>query len=309
MNNVLKVLLIIGFVLPSQLEAQIFRVSKYFDGKDSTQVHILETHRGDLFKGRVVALKDNTASLMTSGVMVKFNYENIKSIKVEGVDRIKGIRYARKYKGVETDSLAPQIAFFHSTAFGLPKGVRLYNNVDFLWNALDVSLGKGFSMGASVLVPVLASVRAKYNYSLNEKVHLGLNLNLFGAFEIYDFEVDYLGTAAYLYGVTTLGTPKLYLNFRVGAVRPIFIDDNDFVEGPNMVSGFGFGGKIRRFVYQGELLVYKENSFWGPTQIRLLPSFALGWNGRSSRYDIGVLAFPDYYDSIIIPYLSFKTHF
>lgn len=307
MKFLLKVIVFILFFLPTQLEAQILKISKYFDSKDSTQVHILETYRGDLFKGRVLALKDNTASLLTGGVLIDFKFGEIKSIKVEGKDRIRSLPYIPKYKGFEIDSLAPQFAFFHSTAFGLPKGMRLYNNVDLLWNSLDVNIGKGFSVGASALVPILMSVRTKYNYSFGKKLHVGVNFNLFGAFDLYGFE--YLGTAAYLYGVTTFGTPKLYLNFRAGLVRPIFVDNNDFVEQANFISGFGFGGKIRNFVYQGEIMVYKERTFWGITQIRLLPSFALGWNARRSRYDLGVMVFPDYYSPVIIPYLSFKTHF
>ena len=293
--------LFILLLLSIPLKAQFYKFSKHYDSEDSTQIHILETYRGDIFRGRVDVTEPNIFSFVTEEhVIIRFRFFEVRNVLVEGKDKIKTYKARQELK-----SLPPQIIFFNQTAFSIPKGVRSYQNISLWWNSFDLGLGKHFSVRVASLIPFFWNIGAKYSYKVKEKLHAGLNLNMLNLFYLSGADVD--GFASFT-GTVTFGNPSLYLNLTTGLFVRTFTFGLRFDPDIRMVGGLAVGGEIRRFVFKTEVTFYQTddllNQNFGGS-----PSFALGWKSkkRSERYHFGLIHLPE--EGPFLPYISMQAYF
>ena len=292
--------LFILFLLSIPLKAQSFKFSKHFDSEDSTQIHILETYRGDIFRGKVVATEKGILSFITEEyVAINFELFEIRNVFVEGKDRIKTNKARQKLK-----SIPPQMIIFSQTAFPIPKGVRIYQNIDLWWNSFDVGLSDNFSMGVATLLPFFIDVRGKYSYKVNKLLHVGLDINMVNLlfFSNAEYEVH-----AFFNGTATIGKPKLYMNLSLGVFKTLFFYETEYKKTAAMTGGLGFGGEVNRFIFKSELTLF-ATPYQAKNEI-IWPSVAIGWKSidNMKRYNLGFIRFPGGY--VYLPYLSFRTSF
>lgn len=276
-----------------------------FDLSDSTQVHILETRRGDVFIGKVTAISGTKISFLTGDKLeLEFDFSSVKQVSVDGewqVDDNQSVpdkKYSDFYNS-ELDSFPTQIMLYTPTAFSLKQGKRLYTNVDILWNSIDFALTDNLSLGVGTFLPIVANIRGKFSGSLFNKIHLGAGFNHYSV--IYDF--DDVEMISHVLGIVTFGTPELFVNFTAGYILPIGDLANRMI-----TSSVGVGHETKRFIYKAELFVLRERDWQGVNYISVYPELAFVFKNYNRRWEAGVFRFP-WIDFPLIPYLGFKIHF
>lgn len=308
--------------------AQKVQFSKYFNAKDSTQVHVMEMRDGEIFKGHVVSIEIDSITFTTQrNVVIEVNYKEVESIKVVGKDHIpkrpkRNVAWEKKVlaemssgEKEKVDTFYPQSMFIHSTAFKpMPKGTRSYQNVDFYFNSWEYGLGNGLAAGIQTIFPAVTNFHMKYNYSFSKIIHVGGNLNMISIYGFGNFfgGADGGDLVVYPYGVVTIGEPKAYLNVTAGVFFPTG-KNPEYIEKERAVFTVGFGGQENRFVYKGTLAIFKEEDYYyyagnnreGVKLIwTLAPAFSLGWKGRKTQIDLGVIILVN--EEFALPYLSLK---
>lgn len=271
---------------------------------DTAQVHLLITNRGDVFTGRIIEIIDTRVSLLADGdIPLEFNFAEIDRIYVKGEEPREDTFPSNELTNEDPfpgnqDVLHTQLMFLTSTAFTLSSDKKLYTNIDFLWNSLDIGITEHFSAGFGVLLPFIAIPRAKFAFDLTEKIHLGVGTNIFTFYDFYE-----LNMATHFFGVATFGKPNLFVNLTGGYILPV-----GAIEDRVVVGGLGVGGESAKFVYKVEFLVYQEANWRGEFYTRLFPEIAVAAKSRNKRYEFGVVGLP-IFDFPLFPYLSFKSHF
>jgi len=294
-------ILFMGF----QILASAQTFSPNLNLSDSTQVHLLITNRGDVFTGRIIEIIDTRVSLLADGdIPLVFSFAEIDKIYVKGEESLKE-KFIPSDEISESavppdnpDELRTQLMFLTSTAFTLSPDKKLYTNIDFLWNSLDIGITEHFSAGFGVLLPFIAIPRAKFAVDMTEKIHLGVGTNIFTFYDFYE-----LNMATHFFGVATFGKPHLFVNLTGGYILPV-----GAIEDRVVVGGLGVGGESAKFVYKVEFLVYQEANWRGEFYTRLFPEIAVAAKSRNKRYEFGVVGLP-IFDFPLFPYLSFKSHF
>lgn len=302
MNLLIKMVLSLVWLLPCCLNAQTF--SPNLNLSDTTQIHVLKTHRGDVFTGRVIEIMDTNVRFRANGdISLEFRFAEIISVSVQGEAKTTDDASMQNPKkkndhGLKNDTFPTQIMFYAQSAFALEKGKKLFTNVDLLWNSLDFAVTDRFSAGVGVFLPIRAIVRGKYAYEITEKVRLGVGSNIFTIYDFYD-----LNMVGHVYGVVTFGTPELFVNLTGGYFLPV-----GFIEDRVIGTSAGVGGETERFIYKAEVFVYREPNGEGQLITSLFPELGFVVKSGNKRYEFGVFGVP-FFDFPIFPYLAFKSHF
>ena len=154
MKILIKMVLSLLSLLPFCLNAQTF--SPNFNFSDTTQIHVLKTHRGDVFTGKVIEIKDTNLRFLANGdIPLEFRFAEISSVSVQGEDQTAEAPSMENHKqkedhGLENDTFPTQIMFYTQSAFALKRGKKLFTNVDLLWNSFDFAVTDRFSAGVGV---------------------------------------------------------------------------------------------------------------------------------------------------------------
>lgn len=231
-----------------------------FNLLDTTQVHVLETQRGDRFLGRVLKIEQTTLTFAFREVQeLVFDFSEIKKVFVYN-------------GGFESATFRPTYLSIFPTAYNYKRGEWEYQNVDLLWNTLNYGISDQLSVGAGFFIPAAFLTRVKWTQPVSEKVHLGVNLqSLFPLIEAS-------APLSALTLVSSIGEPDRLLNIGVGYG---FIWEG----GSETAFTISLGGNVRlsdRLGLNGELdLAFSEGDVY------IFPSGSLCYFGKQNRLSLG----------------------
>jgi len=295
------------FFTATQVSSQVF--SSAINLLDSTQQHLLVTKRGDRIVGKILKIEGTTVFLtMKTGNIVSFAFQEIEWVGLRDEKRTE----SKRYRGYETeiprlrvdpDRNGSENLLTSASAFNYEKGKGEYRNIDIFINLVDVGLSDHFSVGAGLVLPFAFVVRFKATIDYNEILHFGAGTNNF-----IPFSEELAGEpSTHLYGVVTLGRPKAYLNATFGYGFEWGGPSLDFpghTETVPLVASFGGSILVKdRFRFILDVTYLKSSG----SQI-ILPSFTMGWVGRKSRFELGLVPVIDT-DSFAIPVAAYSIRF
>ena len=298
--KILFVLPFLFFFLPMQ--AQV--ISEKIEIGDTTQVHVLNTLRGDRFVGRVIKIENTKVFfLFKEKNELEFDLAEIKSLRVEGEsgkrqgddsDEPKS-DYERKFEERQAkyayEASLPVLPagaeanFFGTTGFTYGKGNGEYRNTMIFINRVDMGLGENIDIGLD-LIPLIGvnmlGARIKAGFSLSENAHLGVGASTYAFFSTFD---DTFG-GSHTYAVATIGSRERYLNFGYGYLFPY---EQDFFTDPD-TPVVNIGGSFRfaeRWRVSGDIVLLTDD-FYEPD----FYNFGVAWFNRNNRFDFGITVVP-----------------
>lgn len=283
--------------------AQMF--SENLQVGDSTQVHLLETQRGDILIGRVVKIEGTKLIFqLESGIQLEYDFKELETVQVKGADVLvsKPLRKKKIPKGrqVGRDSFSIQHMVYTYTAFPLKKGSSLYTNMDIFWNSIDWGVSDNITAGVASYFFTTLMFRGKMTFEVFENVHTGVGVNFINYFP----EFDEFGVLTNFSAMISLGSPEGFANFTGG----IFVPTLGTGVGRGYYGGLGFGGEKGKFTYRGELLLLSSQLSRRAYQPTLTPQLIFGYKKKHRRYEAGIIVLA-WTDFPIIPYLGFKVHY
>lgn len=237
---------------------------------DAAQLHELRTRRGDVFFGTLLGqTADSIFFKLRSNLEIQFAAEEVESVRLAFAEQAAPVRPRKTAAEPEP---APEYLLFSPTAFNFKKGQGEFRNTLLSLNQVDVGLSDHFSLGATLLLPIIAGVQVKASANLSPSTRLAVGGSAYTAF--FD-----LGAAAHVYGAFSKGTPDKFINFTVGAV-----------------GGFGgdwapifSGGGAYRFHRNWRLMA---DIAYSPIRgdALILPSLSFSWFSARHRVDFGLLS-------------------
>ncbi len=260
-----KALSIILCLLCSTFFAQAQTLDPELSLQDTSQVHVLETKRGDRFIGRVIDIENTTISF-------QFLQDQVLKFQIAEIERI-DVQSARG----ASSAFNPRFLSIVPTAFNLRKGEYEYQNVDILWNNLNYGISDRVSIGGGSVIPFALLLNAKWSITSQAK-GLNLALNLQNVIPLLEGG----SPVSFMTGVASIGTTAQFIN---GGAGLAFTYESGsevlpyvFIGGATPISNkFYLYGSINAVNIDDELLVYP--TFSGNIYLkRSRLSFGLGFD-------------------------------
>lgn len=277
----------------SDLSGQFF--SHQLNLKDSTQVHILRSQRGDRFVGQLKDIRSTTIYFrLNNGDELSFDFHEVISVVTWEEEKTKGTpswqRSLRQRGGIFLDSeksIGAENLIYSSTAFNYEKLRGEVRSFSFLINVIDIGIAEGVSLGGGFSLPDIGIFRTKITTPISENSHIGVGSNLI--FPISDF--SNISGLAHTYLVLTRGNKDRYLNFTAGA----FISFDSFNDHLFIAS---LGGAYRvspRWRMHFEF-------FFGAEEGAFIPGIGAIWQKGNFKLEFGLVGAPAIdLESILIP--------
>lgn len=276
--------------LPS-LYSQIF--SENINLSDTTQLHILETKRGDRFVGRIASIENTEIYfLFRNESPLQFKFQEIAQVWVVGEippDEKKGQKSNAEF---DPTFYAPEYLLYSATAFSFPKGGGTYRNTDLLWNVVDFGVTDNFSFGGGVVIPILFAFRAKGTFGIGEKVRFGFGQNTFIPF------VPDVASATHLFAVSSVGQADRFLNISFG----YWLNWQDTSELSIVFTGGG------GFNITENWRIIIDIFYMNDPDVNVLPSLMLSWVSGKNNVDFGFINLPET-DIPLLPAISYQRRF
>lgn len=274
--------------LGSGLHAQaVFTLDPDLRLGDTTQLHVLETQRGDRILGFALSLREASLlfRLRASPDTASFPLRDLRALYVYD-----SIQHALPPGGTYGLDL------LYTQTGRREAGRGSYRNILLLYNAVDLYLGDHFTAGLGYLAPLLFDLRLRGQFDFGP--HLRLGIVGVGALSVVDIDG---GAAFHLYPNLTYGSDERFVSAGIGYGRWEWEDQGAMV--------FQFGGAYRideRWrVYSDSYVVVSDFATqWLPT---VMFSHFPGRTGRS-RLDFGLLALPNV-ELPILPLAAFVRYF
>lgn len=232
-----------------------------FNLLDTSQIHVLETKKGDRFIGKVLKIEQTTLTfLFRSAQELVFEFGELKKVSV--------------YKSADiAASFRPTYLSVFPTAYNYMEGEWEYQNVDLLWNTLNYGVSDHFSVGGGFIIPVAFLARFKLSTPISETLHVALNAqSLVPLFE------DSTSPFSIISLVGTIGNPDRLLNIGVGY-------GFDWGSTESSIFLTSLGGNVRiseRIGFNGELdLGISEGDIF------IFPSVSMSYFGKQNRLSLG----------------------
>lgn len=260
-------------------------------------IQVLQTRRGDIFYGQTQSLsRDSLVFLAQPALELHFALDQVEWLGLmenagwlrDEINLPAGQGGAR----FSTDVHGHENLLYSFTAFPFSKRETEYRNIDLLFNTVDVGLGKNFSIGAGMVIPILFVARSKLAFEVNEGVHLGAGMTTAIA-----YGPDIGGIASHFFGIATFGNQRQYLNITAGQAIDWELDNgNPFVV--TLGGSLAMGSNWRLYCDIG----------FSPGTEGSLPSFILSWYRGPNRLELGMLTIPtDFF--IPIPIFGYSRRF
>lgn len=265
-------------------EASAQNFSPDFNLSDTTQIHVLETKKGDRFIGRVVKIEQTTLSFaFRADQELLFEFNELERVFVYN-------------STLKSASFRPTYLSVFPTAYNYQQGEWEYQNVDLLWNTLNYGVSDNFSVGGGFFIPLAFLARLKLTQPLSDKVHLAANLQTVVPLveDAFPFSV--------LTFIGSIGEPDRLLNIGLGY---------GFTWDASESSVFltSLGGNVRfsdRIGVNGslDLGISDEDVF-------IFPSIAMNYFGKQNRLSLGFVLDPalDALGLLGLPLVSYNQRF
>ncbi len=294
-----RVLLVCFTLLISSFAYSQTIISEDIDFADTSQVHLLQTDRGDVLIGRLERIENDSFYFQLRGTenIIAFRLNTVRAVwPAEGEKPELGSPSgkARTREGKRRIPPATNQMIYSATALPFA-GDGSYRNTLILWNQADYQPSEHISFGGGMLVPVLFMIRAQTQVSFSEFVHAGITI------QHHQVIVDPDGSGStHPYAMVTVGDRDKYLNFTYG----YWFQHGTFADDPfPMVS---LGGSITlspkwRFFAEAMAILNGFDNY-------IVPSFNFSTFNRRSMLEFGVAAIPES-DFPLIPILSYSYLF
>ena len=276
------------------------------NAKDSIQIQILTTKRGDILAGHILVAKDSSLTFLFKQDTLFFDFDDI--VKIEFIDSEDALdtfydNQNRTKLGLtikpRPDMQGHEYALISPTAFNLKRKEGEYRNLMLAANSVDFGISDNASFGVGVVLPIFLYLNTKFSFEANKNLHFGIGNYLFVSTLQFNNEIP---TFDYLYGVLTIGNPEAFFNLSGGYYIPFDqLDESRFL--------ITFGGGVRlgkSWRMNGELMrVLNEDIDSGG----LLSTLTAGWFNQHDRIDFGVFIVPTGFETIPIPIISYTRRF
>jgi len=276
------IFLIIAFSWPINVFAQT--IDSRLSLSDTSQIHTVETTRGDLFFGRVISMTKEQISFLFKEQTLVFQRPELTSI---------GVYNPRFTPG---NTFTPMYLAVFPTAMNLRKGEWEYQNASLLWNTLNYGISDEFSLGGGFVIPFAFTLKLKFTSQVLDKVHLGVQVQ-----NIIPLIAETEPVSLFTF-ISTYGTAQKFLNFGIGyGANWNYPDDSAAYLnlGGSMMIGERFGANSELY-----LIWIEEDPY-------LLPTIGVFYQGKKMRINFGLgLINPGEFTAIFgVPILSFVQRF
>ena len=283
-----------GLFFASSVSGQNF--SENIDLSDTTQLHIVETKRGDRFVGRITKIENTTVYfLFRNESPLEFKFQDLSLVWVAG-ENPPGDTFSnegeKSQKYFDAASHAPEYLLYSPTAFNYPKGGGAYRNTDILWNTVDFGVTNNLSFGGGAIIPFFFVFRGKGTFELTPQFRFGFGQNTFVPF------IPDVSSASHFFAVASVGKAERFLNFSFG-----YWIDWDQPSDPYLVYTGGGGFNITeswRIIID---VFYMNNE-----DVGVIPSLMLSWMSNKNTVDFGFFNVPDT-DVPLFPAISYQRRF
>ena len=272
------------------------KFSESIDLSDSTQLHIIETKRGDRFVGRITKIENTTVYfLFRNESPLQFEFQELSLVWVVGESQpgASSEPDIKKQKNAfDPSSQGPEYLLYSPTAFSYPKGGGAYRNTDLLWNTVDFGVTKNISFGGGAIVPFFFVFRGKGSFEVANQFRLGFGQNTFIPF------IPDVSSASHIFSVASIGKAERFLNFSFG-----YWIDWDNPSDPYLVYTGGGGFNITdswRILID---IFYLNND-----DVGVIPSLVLSWMSKKNNVDFGFFNVPDS-DIPLLPAITYQRRF
>lgn len=251
---------------------------------DTTQVHVLETLRGDRFIGLAVGYTTDTLLFAIGDVAdtLAIAPDSVRRLRLLPLDRLReaatGFQQAEDY-------------FYLPSGFP-PRSKFLYRNTMVLLNEVEVQISKHFRTSIGLFVPAFLAHRLTAQGAISDRWRVFAGFNTAVLF----FEEE---PGSHLFTGISYGTPKRFGSMGFG----YFID---WQSGGTITSSvqLAFSAPINkrwRFYTESYLI-------WENPPLRFVPTGLFSYSSLRHRIDFGVAIFP--IDGVIpIPLAAYRTYF
>ncbi|GAB5553298.1 MAG: hypothetical protein Sapg2KO_28890 [Saprospiraceae bacterium] len=232
-----------------------------FNLLDTSQIHILETKKGDRFIGKVLKIEQTTLTfLFRPKQELAFEFSELKRVSV--------------YSGVKnTASFQPTYLTIFPTAYNYKQGEWEYQNVDLLWNTLNYGVSDNFSVGGGFIIPFAFLARFKWSTPVSETLQIALN-----AQSLVPLIEDSTSPFSIISLTGTIGVPDRFLNLGVGygfdwssTESAIFL--TSLGGNVHISERVGFNGELDLGISEGNVFIF--------------PSVSMSYFGKQNRLSLG----------------------
>lgn len=267
------------------------KISPNLDLLDTTQLHMLQTLRGDILLGRVDGItQDSVYFRVSSRFPVTYGKKEITWL---GPASEAPRTTSRKNGGLSVPvySMAngSENLLYSPTAFRLGNREVEFRNVDLLYNEASTGIGEHVQLGGGIVLPAAFFVKTKVAFDLSELFHLGA-----GVHAVLPILEDTEGIGFHFFGIATLGYPDRFLNITAG-----YAFTTDFFEPEFLITvggGINFSPNWRVSMDTG--FVPGEGA---------ISSLLVGWFNERNRFEFGPAFALDGF--IPLPVLSYSRRF
>ena len=282
--TILQFLPLFLILLPFQGNVQLQTSSKLRLG-DTTQVHVLNTIRGDVFQGILIHFDvSDVVFLLEKKDTLRYKPSDIDSVYV-----------LPKMKNREHVTIRERL-LVSPTGFGLDKGEDEYRNLMLFYNAYHHGVTDKISVGGGIM-PLISDnygwVDAKVSFELHKSIHFSIG----GIVRFEKYKKERVSSFANVLGALTIGSEENFINFCLL---------HDKYGGWPYSIGLALKiGERHRFFCEFDSNITRSD-YWATTGIALF--------GRSMSLDAGFLFFPFSPEdegpiTIVVPVLAFAKRF
>lgn len=300
-----KVITLTLFIFSIQFIFAQTLISPNIDLNNSVeQTHILITHDGSSYIGRVSSIDQNSVYFIIRNLdtSIKINMQDVDFLglaeerKEDFINTNKESQEANKKKVI---ILPSNQLLYSATALPYPcKGT--VRSTMIIVNQADFQLGKHFSLGANVVIPALVGARAQAKISLNETIHTGLTTQFFLPLISTDFR-------NHTYAMLTIGDYDKFLNVGYGFWFDISSSANEFSpeeEDPFPMLSLAASYNIHKNwrIHIETMALFEEHNK------QVLPSITVSKALKRGMFEFGLVSIPSSFVPLI-PLFSYNIVF
>ncbi len=217
---------------------------------DTTQIHILETKKGDTFVGRTLSIENLDISfLFNNRDTLHFKLAKLTSLRVYDPTKPSKKETKAQEEAQTEEELYSQWAqeeieipgtekvFLTPSAFTLKKNQWEYRNVGVFLNSLEHGIHDHISIGIDIIPLIeinIIGAKAKVSLDISDKIHLGAGVRL----HYVTFAFEESTTLTSYYASATFGSREKFFNFSYGLISSEEI-------GQETAQSYSLGGSLR----------------------------------------------------------------
>jgi hypothetical protein len=282
----LSVFFFILLIFRLEAVAQV-AIDPKIDLTDTTQVHQLETMRGDLFIGRLITQEEQEITFLSnSGATIAFPASEVFAVTLFETPVEEDERPFHRYQDL----------FISPTAYNFAKGQKNYRNAQLILNRFDFGATDQYSIGVGTFLPFSVLLRSKWTTDSPSLFNFGVGLDLVFSVSGQEEQKRFVQ----FFTTTSIGIPQKHFN--VGAAAIIDLRNN-------IASQYLFtvGGAFE-IVSHFSILI--DTIFIPQAEVKVLPGAGLSWAKGNNRADVGLFYFSDLViQPVMVPGLAYSRSF